>query len=87
MKRSHLVSAALNRHKRFPFGIALSGSPTLRVAIAASGQVTGATVVASSGSPELDDAAIQTVRPPLSRKRWSRPLLRRASGRSPWPVE
>lgn len=57
-----LVSAALNRHKRFPSGIALSGSPTLRVAIAASGQVTGATVVASSGSPELDDAAIQTVR-------------------------
>ena len=57
-----LVSAALNRHKRFPSGVALTGSPTLRVAIAASGQVTGATVIASSGAPELDDAALQTVR-------------------------
>lgn len=57
-----LVAAALNRHKRFPSGVALSGSPTLRVAIAASGQVTAATVIASSGSPDLDDAAIQTVR-------------------------
>ncbi|MCJ2134991.1 TonB family protein [Methylobacterium sp. J-026] len=56
-----LVSAALNRNKRFPSGVALSGSPTLRVGIAASGQVTAAAVIASSGSPELDAAAVQTV--------------------------
>ncbi len=56
-----LVSAALTQSKRFPSGVARGGSPTLRVAIAVSGQVTAAAVIASSGAPEIDAAALQTV--------------------------
>ncbi|MET3415113.1 TonB family protein [Methylobacterium sp. 1030] len=55
------VAAALNRNKRYPSGVTATGSPILRVAIAVSGQVSSASVVASSGSPELDRAAIETI--------------------------
>ncbi len=56
------VAAALNRNKRYPSGADAFGIPTLRMAIGRSGAVTGVSVVASSGSSELDQAALETVR-------------------------
>ena len=55
------IAAALNRNKRYPSGADSYGAPTLRMSIARSGALSGVTVVASSGSSELDQAAIETV--------------------------
>ncbi|WP_082473113.1 TonB family protein [Methylobacterium sp. Leaf85] len=55
------VAAALNRNKRFPIGVQATGSPALRMLISASGQVSAASIVISSGSAELDRAAMDTV--------------------------
>lgn len=55
------VAAALNRSKRYPAGVTTTGSPTLRMSISASGQVSSVSVVTSSGSVEIDRAAIDTV--------------------------
>lgn len=56
------VAAALNRNKRYPGGADAYGIPTIRMTIARSGVVSGVSVIVSSGSNELDTAAVETVR-------------------------
>ncbi len=56
------VNAHLNRHKRFPKGSREQGTVGVRFSIDPSGQVLSASIARSSGSPELDSAAIDMVR-------------------------
>jgi protein TonB len=58
------VLAWLNRHKRYPSGAKSrreEGSVQVSFTIDASGRVTGSRVVRSSGSPDLDRAALDMV--------------------------
>lgn len=62
---SGLVAAHLRRHKRYPPEAERAGvKGTVRVAfsVGAKGEVTGARIIASSGSPILDQEAIEMVR-------------------------
>lgn len=57
--------AHLERHKRYPSGARNrreQGTAQLRFSIDASGRVTGASIVRSSGFPELDQAVMDMVR-------------------------
>lgn len=56
------VAAAINRVKRYPTGAFGAGSPIVRVSVSASGAVTAADLVASSGNMEFDREAVAAVR-------------------------
>ena len=56
------VTAHLARFKNFPAGANAGGTATVRFTLSSSGAVTGASLVGSSGSSVLDQAAVAMVR-------------------------
>lgn len=56
------VNAHLNRYKRYPSGESAQGTASVRFTIDATGRVTGVSLVRSSGSGALDQAAVDMVR-------------------------
>jgi len=56
------VNAHLNRYKRYPAGERAQGTASVRFTIDATGRVTGVSLVRSSGSSALDQAAVDMVR-------------------------